>query len=263
MKLLLVFAALVPFGIFFLAQSHVAAQSPDGAEQMLTANQLYEDAEYVESANAYQQLVGQGYTNVRLYHNLGNAYYKRGELGRALVNYLRAQRLSPRDADVKANLELARSQTVEKLDLKRAPLFTRLSLVTVPWMTFNETALATVAAWYLLAITFAALVLMRGKGPRKAVFSLVLVFLLMFGTVSIIFGSRSYAVATGERGVIVMKSTEFSSGPGTSYKRLSTLHEGAEARVLTRRGSWTKIELFDAGRQGWVEARAVEAVGIP
>ena len=91
----------------------------------------------------------------------------------------------------------------------------------------------------------------------------MLVFRLIFVTVAINFGSSSYAVSPGERGVILMKSTDFSSGPGAAYKRLSTLHEGAEARVLTRRGSWTKIKLFDAGRQGWVEARAIEAVGIP
>ncbi len=263
MRLFLVIAALAPVGVFFLAQSHVAAQSSDGAQQMLTANQLYEDASYVEAANAYQQLVGQGYTNVRLYYNLGNAYYKRGELGRALVNYLRAQRLSPRDADVKANLELARSQTIEQLDPTRAPLFTRLSIATVPWMTFNETALVIVATWYLSAISFAVLILTRKRRPRKAIVSLVLAFLLMFGTASIFFGSRSYAVATGDRGVIVAKTAEFSSGPGTGYKRLSTLHEGAETRVLARRGSWAKIELFDAGRQGWVEASAIETVGIP
>ena len=263
MRLFFLIAALAPMGVMFFLQSHVAAQSSDAAQQMLTANQLYEDANFVDSTNAYQQLAGQGYTNVRLYYNLGNAYYKRGDLGRALVNYLRAQRLSPRDADVKANLELARSQTVEQLDLKRAPLFTRLSLVTVPWMTFNETALAIVATWYLVAISFAVLVLTRRRKLRKAVFSLVLVFLVMFGSAAIVFGSRSYAVASGDRGVIVVKSAEFSSGPGNSYRRLSTLHEGAEARVLDRRGSWAKIELFDAGRQGWVEARAVETVGIP
>lgn len=230
---------------------------------MLTANQLYENANYVDSVNAYQQLVGQGYTNSRLYYNLGNAYYKRGDLGRALVNYLRAQRLSPRDADVKANLELARSQTVERFDPTSAPLFTRLSIVSFPWMTFNETALATVATWYFLAISFAALILTRGRRPRRAILTFVLVFLVMFGAASIIFGSRSYIVATGDRGVIVAKTAEFSSGPGNNYKRLSTLHEGAEVQVLARRGSWAKIELFDAGRQGWVEARAVETVGIP
>ena len=212
MRLFLVIAALVPVAFFILLQSSVSAQSSDGPQQMLIANQLYEDADYVESASAYQQLVGQGYTNFRLYYNLGNAYYKRGDLGRALVNYLRAQRLSPRDADVKANLELARSQTVERLDLKRAPLFTRLSLVTIPWMTFNETALPILATWYLVAISFAAMILMRKKRPRKVIFSLVLVFLLMFGTAAILFGSRSYATASGERGVIVAKSAELSSG---------------------------------------------------
>jgi len=263
MRLFLIIAIVVPVGVFFLAQSHVAAQSSDGAQQMLTANQLFEDANYLDSVNAYQQLVGQGYTNSKLYYNLGNAYYKRGDLGRALVNYLRAQRLSPRDVDIEANLELARSQTVERFDSTRAPLFTRLSIVTFSWMTFNETALVTVAIWFLLAVSFASLILARRRGPRRAILSFVLASLLMFGVASIIFGTRSYNVATGERGVIVVKTAEFSSGPGNNYKRLTTLHEGAEARVLTRRGSWARIELFDAGRQGWVESRAIETLGIP
>ena len=54
-------------------------------------------ANYEEAARTYQHLVGLGYEDATLYYNLANAYYKSEDMGRAILNYLRARRLAPFD----------------------------------------------------------------------------------------------------------------------------------------------------------------------
>ncbi len=86
------------------------AQSPGHAGGMTAANAMYEQGRFVDSARAYQQLVDRGYRDPVLYYNLGNAYYKQADLGRAIINYLRTRRLDPSDPDAAANLAFTRGR---------------------------------------------------------------------------------------------------------------------------------------------------------
>ena len=69
-----------------------AAQGSGDLEAMTATNALYEDGLYEQAARSYQQLADKGYDDPALYYNLGNAYFKQGDLGRAILNYLRAER---------------------------------------------------------------------------------------------------------------------------------------------------------------------------
>jgi tetratricopeptide (TPR) repeat protein len=101
-----------------VSQSHqvLAAPQQNGIDTMAMAHQLYESGQYAKAAEAYQQLVDQGYSDAALFYNLGNAYFKQGDIGRAILNYRRAERLHPRDPDTRANLELARSLAVDQIE---------------------------------------------------------------------------------------------------------------------------------------------------
>jgi uncharacterized protein YgiM (DUF1202 family) len=49
------------------------------------------------------------------------------------------------------------------------------------------------------------------------------------------------------------------SGPGADYIALFELHEGAELRLLERRGDWLRISL-GAELEGWIPANSVAAL---
>src|SRR5262245_15874464 len=78
-------------------------------------NRLYQAGNYSESLKRYEEIVADGYEAPALYYNIGNAQFKLGHLGQAIVSYERALRLAPRDADVRANLDLARSMTADEI----------------------------------------------------------------------------------------------------------------------------------------------------
>ncbi|MCQ3980520.1 MAG: hypothetical protein DPW09_44490, partial [Anaerolineae bacterium] len=72
-------------------------------EAMRVANEDYEAGNYADAASIYEAIIASGLHNSNVYYNLGNAYFKQEDLGRAILNYRRAQRLDPRDADTTAN----------------------------------------------------------------------------------------------------------------------------------------------------------------
>ena len=80
-------------------------------DQFTAGNQHYANKEYARAIKAYQQVLAQGVESAQLYYNLGNAYFKHGDLGHAIANYLKARRLDPANEEIQFNLEFARQFT--------------------------------------------------------------------------------------------------------------------------------------------------------
>ena len=101
------------FLIILLFFSILAKSTAQDAIQLNTlffqGNSFYQEERYSEAVKAYEQLVAMGVKSGPLYYNLGNAYFRIGTKGKAILNYERALQLLPRDADVKSNLDYARS----------------------------------------------------------------------------------------------------------------------------------------------------------
>ena len=94
----------------------VAASCLDAAAMATKANadKAYAAEHYQQAIADYEELLKQG-ANADIYYNLGNAYYRTNNLTRAIINYERAALLAPGDADVRFNLQLARSKTIDKI----------------------------------------------------------------------------------------------------------------------------------------------------
>ena len=101
---------LAAFGALVAIVGVVFAQAPPPLELMDEGNRRYERGEFAEAAQVYEALIDQGFRDTAVYYNLGNTYLESGDLGRAVLSYLRAEELSPRDPDILVNLELVRKQ---------------------------------------------------------------------------------------------------------------------------------------------------------
>src|SRR5438874_2259009 len=82
----------------------------DTAALFDAANKLYEQGKFAEAAAGYEDLGRSSGASAALYFNLGNAFFKSGQIGRAIAAYRSAEQLTPRDPDVRANLQFARKQ---------------------------------------------------------------------------------------------------------------------------------------------------------
>src|SRR5262245_10878323 len=80
-----------------------SAESPAAAFEQ--ANRLYEQGKFAEAAAAYEQLIHSGHRSAALFYNLGNAWFKAGQQGRAIAAYRQAEKWNPRDPNLNFNLQ--------------------------------------------------------------------------------------------------------------------------------------------------------------
>ncbi|MHC4642631.1 MAG: tetratricopeptide repeat protein, partial [Planctomycetota bacterium] len=74
---------------------------------------------YEEAILIYEKIISNNQIqNSKLYYNLGNAYLLKGNLGKAILNYRRAEKLDSADTNIQKNLAFARSRRVDKVKLK-------------------------------------------------------------------------------------------------------------------------------------------------
>ena len=94
----------------------VAGQSK--VEQVVfdKANQLYLNGEYSSAREEYQKIINSGFESVELYYNLGNTFYKLGQIPSSILYYEKALILNPKDVDIQFNLDLANRLVVDKIN---------------------------------------------------------------------------------------------------------------------------------------------------
>ena len=128
---------------------------------MAKANEAYQQERYKDAIDLYSSIYRTERVSAALYYNLGNSYYRTGNIAKAIVNYERAYLLDPSDADIKFNLDLARSKTVDKITPQSEMFFVTwtkaliLSTSVKGWATtaIVSFSLALLLVWYSSSTT--------------------------------------------------------------------------------------------------------------
>ena len=241
--------------------SNAFAQESLATSLMARANERYERGEYAEAAQQYDALIDRGYGDVALYLNLGNAYLESGDLGGAILNYLRARELSPRDPDIRDNLELARAMTLDSIAAERGSLTESVSYFGRQWITPGELGAAALMLWAASGLAIVALLVWR-VFPLRRVLRFVTPVLVVAALASfLILVSMVYANPYDNTGVVTAAAVEIVSGPGPQYPEEFTLYSGAQVRVTDSRHGWLRIELPGGELRGWVPSHTIEVVG--
>jgi tetratricopeptide (TPR) repeat protein len=238
------------------------AQGPvTPTEAMQLANQNYEAGQYAEAAAIYETMIESGIHHSSVYYNLGNTYFKQEDIGRAILNYRRAVLLDPRDDDIRVNLNLARAQTIDKLEAPDEGAWANLIKLIEEWLTLREAAAVALLLWLTMA-GLAVVAILKPSLRRLSLAAIgVLAVFLIVGLVSM--ANRYYTRQNHPAAVIVASQVDVTSGPGGTNQYLAefTLHTGAEVSLLESRPGWQRIAL-PGDLQGWVSAEAVEPVSL-
>jgi len=219
------------------------------------ANKLYEQGKFSEAAAQYEAMVNAGSASPAVYFNLGNAFLKAGQTGRAIVAYRAAEKLSPRDPDVRSNLQFARNQAGGGTS------------VSVPrwesWigkLTLNEWTVLTSIAVGLFFLLLAARQ-WRSKWRnsfRGTLWGLGIIgaFLLVCLTAAI---RQEFFTKTA---VVIVSEAVVRPGPFDESPSAFTLRDGAEVTVLGQKDNW--LEITDSTqRTGWLPGKNVILLGNP
>lgn len=125
--------ALAVFAVLVLPMLSRAEETTKTFEQ---ANQSYASGHFAEAAHGYEAVIARQGFSAPVLFNLGNAWLKAGEPGRAILSYERAQWFAPGDRAIETNLRLARQQAglavVEQNSLEKAARM--LGFNTMAWV---------------------------------------------------------------------------------------------------------------------------------
>lgn len=225
--------------------ARAAPAQPDLSAAFDAANRLYEQASYREAAAAYQALLDQGVVSPALHFNLGNAWFKAGEAGRAILQYRLAARLAPRDPDIRANLRLTR-ELVLGAPPPDPPLWRRATA----WLTLQEWGVLTAGAVWLCFGALAAGELQarrRGTWRRAA---------LGAGVVAVVAGAALAGKWCERRlrleAVVVVKEAVVRYGPLAVSPELQKAGDGTELRVVDQKDGWLQVTGLPRG-PGWIQ----------
>ena len=244
-----------------LVAGDASAQESSATGLMARANERYERGGYAEATQQYEALIDRGYSDAALYFNLGNAYLESGDLGRAILNYLRARRLSPRDTDIRDNLELARGMTVDRVGTERDSLVESVSYFGHRWATPDELGTTAILLWAASGLAIGALMMWR-VFPLRRVLRAVTAFAAVATAMSLLLVvSMTYANPYDNTSVVTAAAVEIVSGPGPQYPEEFTLYSGAQVRVTDSRHGWLRIELPGGELRGWVPSHTIDVVG--
>jgi tetratricopeptide (TPR) repeat protein len=222
-------------------------------------NDHYAKAQYKEAISSYQKLVDGGYQSVPVYFNLGNAYYKNGDIASALLYYEKAHKLSPGDDDIKLNLQLANLKTTDKLD--EAPEF----FISKWWHSFIlASSLGTLAVLSVLSILAGSgtLILYRftqSVGVKKASFYTAIALVFLGLSFIFIAGRQADYFESHQQAIVFSNSVTIKSAPTHTAKDLFVLHDGTKVEVLEHNNDWIKIRLVN-GNEGWIGANDVRDI---
>jgi tetratricopeptide (TPR) repeat protein len=212
------------------------------------ANKLYEQTKFTEAASAYEQLLKSGQSSAAVYFNLGNAYFKAGQMGKAIEAYARAEAITPRDPDVRANLQFARNQvqgpTYSPPHWKR--WLGRLSL--------NEWSFLACAVVWLWFVLLTLLQWRPSLKPALRVYTIVLGMAVALVCSLLLVTWSEHRSAQGA--VVISKEASVRQGPLDESQTTFTLHDGAEVLVLDHKDDWLQIST-DPRRIGWVKREQV------
>ena len=247
-------------GVVAYTSGIAAAQEGDLEALFQRGNRLYQENDYSGALEAYRGVLDVGLESADLYYNLGNAHFKAGELGRAILYYERALRLNPRDSDIRANLELARSLTTDEIE----PLSRFWVLSVVSWwvdlLPRNGLAFSLVLTYLLAAAGLILVILSRRRALSRLGIWLGVgagLGILLLGVTLL---ARERVLGGADWGIIMAEAAAVQSAPsGEDDLTLFHVHEGTRVRVDRTAESWFEIVLED-GRVGWVPSGVLEII---
>ncbi len=241
--------------IFLCAAAHADEGPPDISTLFLQANQAYKSGDFAAAADGYEKLLAAGVRNGELLYNLGNAYLKKGDTGRAILNYRTAEMFIPRDADLEANLQYALGQAQDKIDCAESESLLKTVCFWYGKLSCRELCFVFLAVNALFWLLFIVRLFLRSDLLGISLY--VALFLsLLFGAS---FGVKLYATLFIRSGVVLANEVMVRSGSSLSDTVLFKLHEGAELTVAGEENEWLKITLCD-GKKGWVQKSSIGIV---
>jgi tetratricopeptide (TPR) repeat protein len=223
----------------------------DVAADFSAANKLYAEGKFADAASAYEKIVQAGVQSPALLFNNANAEFKAGHLGKAIAAYRQAELLSPRDAELRANLTFVRNQ-VQGATVRESRWQSWLGALTL-----NEGAIVTAALFWFTAGVLVIRQLRPTLVPKLKTATRVFAALTICSAT--VLGVQAANHFSSSTAVVIADNATARSGPFDDAQSTFGVRDGAELCILDRRDGWVQVA-NGAGKSGWLPAKQVEVL---
>lgn len=252
MKRILTFCV---FQALFVAVSFAA----DADSLKVVADSAYAREDFELAARTYQKIAQTG-ESAAVCYNLGNCYYRLDDVAHAILWYERASLLSPGDEDIRFNLDMARSKTIDRVTPRHEFFFVTWYRSMTNWMSADAWARLSVVLFALCLIALAVYIYGHQIWLRKSGFTLAVVLLLATLIGNVCAWSQRNRQTSRDGAIVMTPSVVVKSTPSRSGSDLFVMHEGTRVEIRDNSlNEWAEVVLAD-GKQGWVEKKQIEVI---
>lgn len=238
------------------------AQAQDAYVDSLwnSANQAYSEGRWTDAAEGYSLISDASLESAALWCNLGDAWYKDGNISKAILCYERALKVDPSYGDARFNLDFLNSQIQDRIE-PVPELILKTWMRKISYMLDSDAWAVCFLVFFGLTLAMVLLFLLAPSlsGRRTGFFTALATLLLSIGALSFSIWQKS-EYTKADAAIVMRPVSSVKSSPSyEAAKDLFVLHEGTKVKVIDSVGSWNNIELAD-GRQGWIPSSDIEII---
>lgn len=219
------------------------------------ASQYYAKAEYTKAITVYNELMLNGVQSANLYFNLSNAYWAVGRRGEALWAGYQAQRVGPRDIEIRNHIDELQKELnkpkIPELFFKENILNHIASYISQQELVISILLISFILGVWLLAATFFKFFrVLLIRGATFWVIAGALVSVLIFS---------KYNLNRIPHAIIVSTVASVRYAAGDKNSEAEKLVSGAHVRVLKTASGWSHVA-YKNKQTGWVLTDAMRIV---
>jgi tetratricopeptide (TPR) repeat protein len=247
---------LITILILYCIALHPGSVSAEQAGTLFAlGNKAYADGKYQQAVEFYEQILQKRQASGEVYFNLGNAYYKLNQIGKAILYYEKAEVYLSGDEALEQNLKIARLKIVDKIEPLPVLFLTEwwttainaFAFTTIAWLCFGFFGLTLI--WLAIYLLVNRRMFIRLTWITAAVFLILLV----------LFIGKIYQFESSQYGIIFTDKISVVGEPTLTGQELFILHEGTKVKINRSLDGWYEISLAD-GKTGWIKADGLEII---
>lgn len=227
------------------------------------ASKAYREQDYKKSIQFYEQIIADDLSQSResatIYYNLGNAYFRDGQLGKSILYYERALLLNPGDSDIRHNLRFARSRTEDRIEVADNLFLSNWINNVRNLFSSNQWATVGIVLFIMLLFCIGVFLFIRRMWAKKTAFYAGLVIAVLMIVANIFAFNQRNALINRNTAIIMSGAVSVKASPNANSNELFQLHQGTKVEIRNTDGNWHEVEIAN-GSIGWTPKENVEII---
>ena len=223
------------------------------------ANKSYTEDNFEKAIELYEKVIDNGSESAAVYFNLGNAWFKMNNMPEAILYYEKARKLTPYDADILFNLQVANSRIVDKIESVPEIFYVRWWKNLLYFFSVDQWAAISLSAFGLLMLMLLFFMLSNWYWLRKTAFWMGIIFLLIAGASYSLANQKHQSFIKEHQAIVFTPTLTVKSSPSETGIDVFVIHEGSKVQITDHIGDWLEVEIAN-GSVGWIKEEDVKKI---